>query len=32
MPEKQHISEILKQALSLFSDKEFKKRAMPVTN
>ena len=31
MPEK-HISEILKQALSLFSDKEFKKSAMPVTN
>ena len=31
MPEKQ-VSEILKQALSLFSDKEFKKRAMPVTN
>ena len=31
MPEK-HISKILKQAISLFSDKEFKKRAMPVTN
>lgn len=31
MPEK-HISEILKQALSLFFGKEFKKRAMPVTN
>lgn len=31
MPEK-HISEILKQALSLFSDKGSKKRAMPVTN
>lgn len=31
MPKK-HISEILKQALSLFSDKELKKKAMPVTN